>query len=580
VNKSIIAGIVGALFVAGALMDTVHAQSGADRQQATGRVLVKPRAGLPLAALDAILKSAGAERSEVLSRIDVHIVRVPPGREATVAQALARNPHITFAEVDALVPPDDPGLSNQWYVPKIGASSAWSAGASGADIMLAVCDTGVLSTHPDLAGRIVLPGFNTVDGTSNSEPYHGHGTKVAGTIAMTGGNNIGGKGVAFGGTVLPVRVSNRSDGSASVSDIAKCITHAADRGARGANASYGVCGSSTIVSAANYMRSRNGVVTISAGNSGTQLSYAPSSSLTCVSATDSSDRMTSWSSYGSYVDVAAPGSSIYTTDMNGGYSYASGTSFSAPITLGVYGLMMSANPALTPADLDRILFETARDFGESGYDMYYGWGRIDAAAAVSRAAGGSSSAPGPDVTNPSVSIATPAGGAYVRGLVPVNVNATDDVGVTKAELHAAGTLIGTDLSSPYQFTVDTSGRPDGPLELRAIAYDAAGNYGQSIVTVMVDNTAPSVSLTQPDNGATVSGTVTVATGASDANLARLILTIDGKRVASSTSSTLSYSWKACQTPKKCSGTATLRAEATDHAGNVSHHTITVTRGSK
>jgi thermitase len=576
VKRSMIASILSALFAAGALMSPVHGQSKAEREQATGRVLVKPRAGLPLPAFDAILKSAGAERAAVLSRIDVHVVRVPPGRESAVAQALARNPHVTFAEVDALVAPDDPGLSNQWYVPRIGAATAWSSGASGADIMLAVCDTGVASNHPDLAGRIVLPGYNTVDKTSDSEAYHGHGTLVAGTIAMTGGNNIGGKGVAFGGTVLPVRVSNRSDGSASVSAIAECITYAADRGARGANASYGVCGSSTVVAAAKYMRSRNGVVTVSAGNSGQQQSHPASDALTCISATDSNDAMATWSSFGNYVDVAAPGVSIYTTNMNGGYSYASGTSFSAPITLGVYGLMMSTNPGLGPADLDRILFETAHDLGTSGYDMYFGWGRIDAAAAVSRAA--ASGTPGPDLTSPSVSIAQPGAGAIVRGLIPVNVNAIDDVGVAKVELHAAGALVGTDLSSPYQFTVDTITRPDGPLELRAFAYDAAGNYGQSAVTVTVDNTNPQVSFSQPSDGATVSGTVTVSVSASDAHLAQVSLTIDGKRVASTTATTLNYSWKACPTPKKCSGSATLVAEATDRAGNVKTHTIRVTRG--
>ena len=123
-----------------------------------------------------------------------------------------------------------------------------------------------------------------------------------------------------------------------------------------------------------------------------------------MSATDGNDAITSWSSFGAFVDVSAPGSSIYTTDMGGGYAYVSGTSFSAPITLAVYGQMMSANPALAPSQLDQILFATAKDLGVAGFDNYYGNGRIDGAAAVTRAIATTTA----DTTSPTVARASPS----------------------------------------------------------------------------------------------------------------------------------------------------------------------------
>ena len=571
-------------FLSAAPAVVADAAAAAPVRFAAGRILVQPRTGLPQRELDRLLVTVGGKRVSVIDRIGVHVVRVPEGRERAAALALKNNPHIVFAEVDVLAPPSvvDPGLPNQWYVPKIGTDAAWTSGATGAGVTLAVCDSGTSSTHEDLVGRVLLPGYNTVDGTTNSEPLHGHGTWVAGTIGMAGGNEAGGKGVAFGGKILPIRVSNLADGAAYVSDIASCITYAADHGARGANASYGVCGSGTIYSAADYMRSRNGVVTISAGNLGIDPVFPANSSITCVSATDGNDAITSWSSFGAFVDVSAPGSSIYTTDMGGGYAYVSGTSFSAPITLAVYGQMMSANPALAPSQLDQILIATAKDLGVAGFDNYYGHGRIDAAAAVTRALATTTA----DTTSPTAAFANPASGATLKGLVPVDVNASDNTGVVRVILKAAGNPVGTidGTASPYRFSLDTTTLPDGALTLGAEAYDAAGNYGLASLAVRVANdvVAPVVQFANPVAGSTVTGTVNVAVSATDNRnqLTQITLAIDGRQVASGTGSTLGYAWKVCANPKKCSGTSTLTATASDVAGNKGTLTISVRKSAK
>jgi subtilisin family serine protease len=134
---------------------------------------------------------------------------------------------------------------------------------------------------------------------------------------------------------------------------------------------------------------------------------APSSAITCVSATDSTDAKASFSSYGDAVDVAAPGINIFTTLRGGGYGNTSGTSFSTPITAGVYALLMAANKTLTPATLDSILFSTAKDLGPAGWDQSFGNGRVDAAAAVALA----KSTVATDTQAPTVTISAPSAAA-------------------------------------------------------------------------------------------------------------------------------------------------------------------------
>jgi subtilisin family serine protease len=214
--------------------------------------------------------------------------------------------------------------------------------------------------------------------------------------------------------------------------------------------------------------------------------------LTCVGATDSSDNKTSWSSYGIGTDVTAPGDNVFTTFSGGGFGGASGTSFSAPVTLGVYALMMAANPALAPADLDRILFATARDLGAAGRDNLYGWGRINAAAAVITAR--SEGAPSPDIVAPSVRFEAPASGVTVSGTYVVRVTASDDRAVAGIELWINGRMAATSTSASLSYDWDTCptntrGRKraacGGTSSLKVTAKDAAGNASSATVFVSV-----------------------------------------------------------------------------------------------
>src|SRR5438105_486670 len=302
-----------------------------------GRILVQPRPGLTLEELDKKLKPHGGKRVGHIAKINVHIVELPArASEYAVAAALKADRHIQFAELDQQLPPaltpNDPDYPSAWHLPQVNAPQAWDA-ADGTGVVIAILDSGIDATHPDLADNVVA-GFNFYSNNTDLTDVTGHGTKVAGTAAMAGNNLIGSTGVSYKSRIMPVRVADAT-GYAYYSTLANGLVWAADHGARVASMSFqGVCGSATILSAAQYMRDKGGVVTGAAGNTGVEELIAPSDSITCVSATDRSDLQASWSSYGSFVDVAAPGVSIYTTTSGGGYGFVSGTSFSAPLTAG------------------------------------------------------------------------------------------------------------------------------------------------------------------------------------------------------------------------------------------------------
>ena len=550
---------------------------------ALGRILVAPKSGLPGVEFDKILKGHGAGARRKLDGINVHVIELPiqsRGREHAMVQALARNPHIKFAEVDAFVPPagsaNDFYFADAWHLATTGTTTAWDSSV-GSGVTIAILDSGVDASHPDLAGKIV-PGYNFFDGNSNTADVYGHGTKAAGTAAAITNNGAGVSAVAADSKIMPIRVAG-TDGWATWSALANGTTWAADRGARVISMSFqNPSSSAAVLSAANYARSKGAVVIGAAGNTGGYDATAASDAMTIVAATDGSDLRAGWSTYGPSVDIAAPGVGIYTTTNGGGYGAWSGTSAATPVTAGVAALIIAANPALKPADVDRILQSTARALGSAGKGEYHGYGRVDAAAAVAAA----KSALTTDTQSPSVAIASPSGGT-VKGVSTVNVSASDNVGVSKVSLFVAGTLLASDIDAPYSFSWDTTQHGDGAITLVAKAYDASGNVGtsQSIaVTVanssgnVVDSTPPVVTISNPKNGSTVSGNVAVAVAASDnVQVAGVTLYINGQQVASGSSS-LSYKWNTRQAPR---GANSIQAVARDASGNSTTNSIQVVR---
>jgi hypothetical protein len=189
-----------------------------------------------------------------------------------------------------------------------------------------------------------------------------------------------------------------------------------------------------------------------------------------------------------------------------------------------------------------------------------------------------------DTTPPTVGISSPGGGATVKGLVTVNASASDNVGVTRVELFVNGTLLASDLTSPYGFSWDTTKIADGGASLIARAYDAAGNATSSstvkvtvanaVIATVADTTPPTVTITNPANGSKVGGFVTVDVASADAGgIANLTLSIDGSVKFTGNVASTSYKWN---TKSAKRGTHTISAAATDRAGNRSTTTVQVT----
>lgn len=558
------------------------AQAAQPQAWAKGRLIVQTRAGLSDAELDKVVKVHGASARRI-GKTDLHIVDLPGHASETAVQAvLAHHPNLKFAELDGRVSPGfvttDPYLGSEWHLSKINAAGAWDW-SQGQGVTIAILDTGVAPAHPDLAASLVA-GWNFYDNNANTSDVHGHGTAVAGAAAAVSNNAVGVAAIAGAAKIMPIRIAD-PNAYAYWSTVAQGLTYAADHGARVANISYvGVAGSSSVQSAANYMRSKGGLVVVCAGNNGIDEGLAPTTTMIPVSATDSNDLKTSWSSYGNFVAVSAPGINIWTTTVSGGYAQWWGTSIASPITAGTVATMMAANPALSNTQIEGLLFSTAVDLGAAGRDPVFGHGRVNAAAAVAAAG----SAVASDTQPPSVAISAPLGNVSVAGLVPVDVAASDNVGVARVEFRVNGATLATDTAAPFQFSWDSTQGSNGMANLVAVAFDAAGN-SKSSTTVAVnvanngvaDTTPPTVAIRNPAGGGKVTGTVSVSTVASDnsgvATLKQSIY-IDGKLVASGTGGNLSYNWN---TRKAAAGSHSISAVAQDAAGNKTSTAVAVTK---
>ncbi|WP_433295476.1 S8 family serine peptidase [Actinoplanes sp. CA-030573] len=278
----------------------------------------------------------------------------------------------------------DPYRPQQWDLDAMRTDKAWSR-STGKGVTVAVVDTGVDSSHPELAGQ-VLPGGDFITGTEGpSIDPNGHGTHVAGVIAAAAGNGQGIAGVAPDARILPVRVLG-ANGSGYLSDVANGIVYAAGRGADVINLSVSASARfGAVTNAVAYARSLGVVVVAAAGNmraQGSPVSYpAAEPGVIGVAATTPGDGIAFYSNAGDYVDVAAPGNSIIST-FPGGYRSMQGTSMAAPHVAALAALIRAADHGLGPDAVEKAIESTAVDLGAPGRDDDFGYGRVDAAAAL------------------------------------------------------------------------------------------------------------------------------------------------------------------------------------------------------
>jgi len=351
------------------------------------QILVKFKPGTGLPEVAEIHRQLGGQVKETISGIGVQVVKVPKGQAMAKAKAYSANARVAYAEPDFVAEvvgnPNDPGFGSQWGMVKIQAPQAWDVTTGRASINIAILDTGVDLDHPDLAAKIVK---NINFSSSNTtDDVYGHGTHVAGIAAAITNNGIGVSGLGYSSTIMNVKVMGDT-GSGAYSWIASGIIWAADNGAEIINMSLGgSSNSSTLEDAVNYAWGRGVVVVAAAGNGGSTSPVYPAYYSNCIAtaATDANDARASWSSYGDWVDVAAPGATIYSTLMNSGYGYKSGTSMASPHVAGLAALVFTTlsdtngNGKLNDEVRSRIE-ATCDGIGVAGI----GHGRINAARAV------------------------------------------------------------------------------------------------------------------------------------------------------------------------------------------------------
>lgn len=321
--------------------------------------------------------------------------------------------HLDFAErvpLDELdYTPNDYTFSNNWHLGNINAQNAWNFSTGNSNIKIAITDNAIQRTHTDLSNDIWVNatensgstgvdddgngyiddiwGFDVADNDNNVNPSTtawDHGTHVAGLAAATTDNNTGVAAIGFDCSIIPVKITQNSAPSSSVTHGYQGITYAIAAGADVINASWGG-GSFSATSQAIIDNAYNaGIVVIgAAGNNGDIAPHYPAAynHVIAVVNSNNSDAKVGSSTYGDWTDVSAPGSSVRSTEPTNTYGNKTGTSMASPVVAGLAGLMLSLNPNLTPDDIEHCM-ETTCDPATGSFAPWMGAGRIDANAAM------------------------------------------------------------------------------------------------------------------------------------------------------------------------------------------------------
>lgn len=354
---------------------------------------------------------------------------------------------------------NDPYRSLQWPLNTLTAETAWHI-QRGTGQTVAVIDTGVDATHPDLAGRLLAGEDLIAPGGDGRTDPNGHGTHVAGIIDAVAGNGIGVAGLADGASILPVRVLD-ADGYGNDGNVASGIIWATDNGATVINMSLaGPDDDAILASAVSYAQSHDVVVVAAAGNEredGNPIEYpAAYPGVVAVAATDSGNRAADFSEERAYVGVAAPGVHVLST-YRGGYAYGDGTSMASPYVAAEAALVRAAAPALSATDVIGAVYASARDLGTPGKDVEFGYGLINPVAALQSVQGGAQpaapAAPAAPTARPgdgtaTVSWSRPA--AHLRPITGYTVTATP--GGRTATTRGASSAVVTGLTDGVRYT--------------------------------------------------------------------------------------------------------------------------------
>ncbi|MUK90297.1 S8 family serine peptidase [Ornithinibacillus sp. L9] len=350
-----------------------------------GEVIVKFKESASRQNQNKALQAIGAEVVPDVDPVKSSFKVLKVGNVEAVVKALNNNPNVEYAEpnyeLSATWTPNDPYFSPDYEYGLFTTytDQAWDVARGDSNQVIAVLDTGVDMKHEDLDDK-TIPGYNFVRNNNNPTDRNGHGTHVAGIAAAETNNGVGVAGMAPETSILAVQVLDNR-GSGSLDAVADGIVYAADYGAEVINLSLGCdCDTQTLEDAVNYAWEKGSVVVAAAGNDGVSTTFEPASyeNVIAVGAVDSNNQLASFSNYGTWVDVVAPGVDIASTYLRGGYVYMSGTSMASPYVAGLAGLL--AGQGLDNAEIRNVIESTADPINGAGF--YYEHGLINSLDAV------------------------------------------------------------------------------------------------------------------------------------------------------------------------------------------------------
>lgn len=382
-----------------------------------GQLLVKFKKGVTDSEINEHLKPLNSRILNYIQGINVTVIEIPQGQEEIIRNKLTQDTIVQYAErnyyVHADLIPNDTDFGKEWGLMNTGGSvidpktlrnqqgtanadihmaNAWDV-TKGGGVKVGIIDTGIDMTHPDLANKIME---TTVLSTSGIDDKFGHGTHVAGILAANTNNSQGIAGVCPD-CQLYIAKALDDQGDGDMAMIAQGITWAVDKSVKVINISSGSPNNTqTIVDAVKYAQDKGVVVVAAAGNNGDNKKFYPAAiaGVVSVAATDNNDKLANFSSYGSWVQIAAPGFAIYSTlphslipglkakypNVTQSYGALHGSSMSAPFVSGVAALIFSTSFGSSADTVIKRLCDTADKIEGTG--SYWICGRLNAEAAI------------------------------------------------------------------------------------------------------------------------------------------------------------------------------------------------------
>ncbi|OGC25639.1 hypothetical protein A2291_04410 [candidate division WOR-1 bacterium RIFOXYB2_FULL_42_35] len=458
---------------------------------------------------------------------DYYVIYFPEDKNVeTVAAEYQNNPDVVSASPDEIAQayatiPNDTYYSSQYGLTNISAPSGWDQTTGSSSVVIAVLDSGIDSNHEDLAAKIDSHGWDFVNNDDDPEDDFGHGTKVSGVLGAVTNNGKGVAGVDWQAKILPLKVLD-SSGTGTNTNIKAAIAYASSRNVDVMNMSFGFNSSpSGLQSTCSDAYNNGAVLVAAAGNDNvTSLRYpAGYDTVLAIASVDSSDIKSSFSNYGSWISVCAPGSSIMTTTMDGSYYLGNnGTSFAAPFVAGLAALMKAQYPAMTVADITNAVTTSADNIDAQNptYLGDLGSGRINVSKALAAI---------------TAAIASPESNSYIKGSVEIYGTAAGQT-FSSYEVLAlqAGSVVASIGSSTTAATAnllatwDTTAVTDGNYTVAVNVYSTvAGVSDEASIAIVIDNTPPQALIATPTSGATVTGDVTISGTATDFNFDKYYL---------------------------------------------------------